>query len=479
FFPVFNLPRLCHAVMLNQIQTRGAENATQTGTRNKFLRHFKTLVFLIWPHKHIGLQLNILVCIAILATGRLLVLGVPRYVKLITDELVRTTNGTVDMSLEGAVILQSPDTWPWRLIAILMVLRFLQGGSGAVGSGLLEIGRTILWTKIEQYMTRTLKLRVLSHLHHLSLHWHLSRKTGEVLRIVDRVDWINQLTVQLVALIQLLIICIGLTVGSLYITWLIGMKYEMTIGDYILFGLYMTQLNAPLILFGRYYRLVRQALTDMENMLDLLDITPDVQDSPVATDICINNGMIEFDNICFRYKSERPILKNVTFNVLPGQTVAIVGPSGAGKSTIIRLLFRFYDVESGSIKIDGIDISTVTQRSLRLSIGVVPQDTVLFNKDILYNIRYGRVTATDREVENVAQTAEMHDRISTFPNGYKTLVGERGLKLSGGEIIERGSHDELLAINNGIYASMWKEQLNFYSEADMSTTSISTLPRIV
>jgi ATP-binding cassette subfamily B (MDR/TAP) protein 6 len=198
--------------------------------------------------------------------------------------------------------------------------------------------------------------------------------------------------------------------------------------------------------------MIQQAFIDMENMLDLLDNKPLVKDLPFAKDLVINNGMIEFDNVCFHYQSERPILKNVSFSILPGQTLAIVGPSGAGKSTIVRLLFRFYDVESGSIKIDGTDISTITQNSLRRSIGVVPQDTVLFNKDILYNIRYGRVVATDREVENAARTAEMHgkfifikkiivyysylERINTFPEGYKTIVGERGLKLSGGEKVK-------------------------------------------
>jgi ATP-binding cassette subfamily B (MDR/TAP) protein 6 len=156
--------------------------------------------------------------------------------------------------------------------------------------------------------------------------------------------------------------------------------------------------------------MIQQAFIDMENMLDLLDNKPLVKDLPFAKDLVINNGMIEFDNVCFHYQSERPILKNVSFSILPGQTLAIVGPSGAGKSTIVRLLFRFYDVESGSIKIDGTDISTITQNSLRRSIGVVPQDTVLFNKDILYNIRYGRVVATDREVENAARTAEMHGK---------------------------------------------------------------------
>lgn len=273
--------------------------------------------------------------------------------------------------------------------------------------------------------------------------------------------------------------------GSLYCAWLVSAKKELTVGDYVLYGTYILQLYGPLNYFGTYYRLIQQAFIDMENMLDLLDIKPEVIDSPGAKDIVINNGMIEFEHVRFHYQPERPILKNVSFSILPGQTLAIVGPSGSGeqhtdlesfqsdrrwspsisflgKSTIVRLLFRFYDAEGGSIKIDGTDISTVTQNSLRRSIGVVPQDTVLFNKDILYNIRYGRVVATDLEVENAARTAEMHgetnmsdrtssfiyfyclDRINTFPEGYKTIVGERGLKLSGGEKVSR----QRLALEN-------------------------------
>ena len=239
-------------------------------------------------------------------------------------------------------------------------------------------------------------------------------------------EWINQISLQLLNFAQSVLIGIGLTVGSLYCAWLVSVKQELTVGDYVLYGTYILQLYGPLNYFGTYYRMIQTAFIDMENMLDLLDIQPDVEDSPFAKDLVIKNGMIEFDHVSFHYQPERPILKDISFTILPGQTVAIVGPSGAGtshsasvshlsflfegKSTIVRLLFRFYNVQGGSIKIDGTDIATVTQNSLRRSIGVVPQDTVLFNKDILYNIRYGRVTAADREVENAARTAEMHGK---------------------------------------------------------------------
>lgn len=152
-------------------------------------------------------------------------------------------------------------------------------------------------------------------------------------------EWINQLTLQLLNFVQSTFIAIGLTVGSLYCAWLVSVKKELTVGDYILYGTYILQLYTPLNFFGTYYRLIQQAFIDMENMLDLLDIKPDVQDSPFAKDIVINNGMIEFDNVCFHYQQERPILKNISFSVLPGQTIAIVGPSGAGIFYLLDFLF--------------------------------------------------------------------------------------------------------------------------------------------
>ncbi|VDD77317.1 unnamed protein product [Mesocestoides corti] len=266
----------------------------------------------------------------------------------------------------------------------------------------------------------------------------------------------------------------------------------------------------------------------MENMFELLDDNTCVSDPPNASRLAVSGGKIEFRNVSFSYVPERPILKNISFTVMPGKKVALVGQTGSGKSTVVRLLFRFYSPLSGEILIDEQDISHVTESSLRQAIGVVPQDTVLFNDTIAYNIRYGRHSASPEEVQGAARAAELHERLQDFPDGYDTLVGERGLKLSGGEkqrvaiartilkgpqivlldeatsaldtaterliqeslekicenrttimiahrlstvrnadeilvmhqgeIVERGNHEELLAVPDGRYASLWLEQ---------------------
>ncbi|MBO6539063.1 MAG: ABC transporter ATP-binding protein/permease [Rhizobiaceae bacterium] len=206
-----------------------------------------------------------------------------------------------------------------------------------------------------------------------------------------------------------------------------------TIGDFVFINAMLIQLSIPLNFIGFIYREIRQGLTDIEQMFDLLDVPQEVEDEPDAAPLAVSDGAIRFDDVHFAYDANRAILKGVSFEVPAGKTVAIVGPSGAGKSTISRLLFRFYDIQSGSVTIDGQDIREVTQKSLRASIGMVPQDTVLFNDTIAYNIRYGRVDASEEEVREAAKLAQIADFIEALPEGYKSMVGERGLKLSGGE----------------------------------------------
>jgi ATP-binding cassette, subfamily B, heavy metal transporter len=206
-----------------------------------------------------------------------------------------------------------------------------------------------------------------------------------------------------------------------------------TVGDFVMVNAMMIQLYQPLNFMGMVYREIKQAVIDIEKMFNVLSRNPEIGDDPGAVPLIVTSGNVRFENVHFAYEAARPILKGLSFEVPAGKTVAIVGPSGAGKSTISRLLFRLYDVSSGRILIDGQDIRYVTQASLRASIGMVPQDTVLFNDTIRYNIRYGRWDATDAEVERAAQLAQIDGFIRMSPKGYETPVGERGLKLSGGE----------------------------------------------
>ncbi|WP_416878239.1 ABCB family ABC transporter ATP-binding protein/permease [Litorimonas sp.] len=208
---------------------------------------------------------------------------------------------------------------------------------------------------------------------------------------------------------------------------------DMTIGDMTAVMLVMTQLYRPLNILGFAYREIKQALTDLEKMFILMDLKPEIIDQGNAKAAGHLSGHIEFENVSFHYEEDRRILDNISFDMPPGKTLAVVGPTGAGKSTLSRILFRFYDISAGQVKIDGIDIRDFTQDSLRQAIGIVPQDTVLFNDTIGYNIAYANPGASQDDIERAAKDAQIHDFITTLPKGYETVVGERGLKLSGGE----------------------------------------------
>jgi ATP-binding cassette subfamily B protein len=207
----------------------------------------------------------------------------------------------------------------------------------------------------------------------------------------------------------------------------------MTVGDVVLVNTFLLQLYQPLNFLGVVYRQVRQSLTDLENLLALLELEPEVKDRPGARPLALHGAEVRFEGVSFGYDQRRPVLRGLDFTILAGHTLALVGSSGAGKSTVVRLLFRFYDRSEGRILIDGQDLRDVTQASLRAALGLVPQDTVLFNDTIRANIAYGRPGASQEEIEQAARAAQIHAFISLLPDGYDTVVGERGLKLSGGE----------------------------------------------
>lgn len=492
--------------------------------RNVFSK-LRTLLPFLWPRKSLCLQIYVFVCVLALLAGRVVNLYVPIYNKLIVDSISIT-----------------PLSYRWDLVVIYVFFKFLQGG-GTGGMGFLNNLRSFLWIKVQQYTTRELQLELFKHLHELPLRWHLSRKTGEVLRVMDRgtdsidnllsyilfsiaptlidimiavvyfvlqfnvwfglivfstmilyiiativvTEWRTKfqrrmnladneqkarsvdsllnfetvkyygaesyevmsykdaivrfqkeefkslITLNMLNTMQNIIICSGLMAGSLLCVHMVVKTNELTVGDYVLFASYIVQLYVPLNWFGTYYRAIQKNFIDMENMFDLMRVDSDVKDAPGAPQLMVRRGGIEFKHASFGYGPERLVLSNVSFKVPPGSTVALVGPSGAGKSTIMRLLFRFYDVNEGAVLVDGQDVRTVTQASLRANIGVVPQDTVLFNNTVRYNIQYGRLTAPSADVIAAAKNADIHDRILTFPDAYDTQVGERGLKLSGGE----------------------------------------------
>ncbi|XP_035774061.1 ATP-binding cassette sub-family B member 6, mitochondrial-like [Anopheles albimanus] len=504
------------------LQTRPNEN--QSTFRNAWSK-MRTLLPFLWPKKDVILQFRVIFCFVLLIAGRVINLYVPIYNKKIVDSL----------SVQ-------PPLFRWDWILLYVGFKFLQGG-GTGSMGLLNNLRSFLWIRIQQYTTREIEVELFRHLHSLSLRWHLNRKTGEVLRVMDRgtdsinnllnyilfsiaptivdiliavvffitafnwwfgfivfltmtlyivatimvtewrtkfqrrmnladnqqkarsvdsllnfetvkyygaeqyevdsyresilkfqeEEWRSIITLNILNTMQNIIVCGGLLAGSLLCAYLVVYHDGLTVGDYVLFASYIIQLYVPLNWFGTFYRAIQKNFVDMENMFDLMREEQEVLDAPGAGDLAVVRGGIDFNDVTFGYNAERFVLRNVSFTVPAGKTVAIVGPSGAGKSTIMRLLFRFYDVDSGSISVDGQNIKTVRQASLRKAIGVVPQDTVLFNNTIMYNIQYGRVGAPEADVIMAARSADIHERILNFPDKYETQVGERGLRLSGGE----------------------------------------------
>lgn len=261
---------------------------------------------------------------------------------------------------------------------------------------------------------------------------HEARRFDASLQRYERAAVRSQVSLSILNVGQAAIISVGLTlVMGMAAAGIVDGRY--TLGDFVLVNTYLLQLYQPLSFFGFIYREVKQSLIDMERMFELLGQQREVADRPDARPLQLGGAGIEFRDVRFGYDPRRPILKGVSFHVPPGRTVAVVGPSGAGKSTLARLLFRFYDVDGGAILVDRQDIRSVTQASLRAAIGVVPQDTVLFNDTIQYNIGYGRPGASDAEIQAAARLARIHTHVMAMPDGYRTLVGERGLKLSGGE----------------------------------------------
>ena len=475
----------------------------------------------LWPRDRADLRRRVVASMALLVLAKLATIVTPFFFRAAVDGL------TPDAA--GAALLTP----------VLLVVAY--GIARLMGTVLQQL-RDVVFARVGQHALRRLALRTFTHIHRLSLSYHLSRQTGALSRIVDRgikaidfllrflvfsivplffelavvaaifwvtfgvwyfvvllativayvaytlgiTEWRVKIRIQMneedqdahqkavdsllnyetvkyfgaegreaarydnamrgyqVAAVktavslgvlnagQALIIVAGL-VAVMAMTALEVQAGTMTLGSFVMVNAFVIQITVPLNFLGSAYREIRQALIDMREMFDLIDEAPEIVDAPDAKPLTVREGRVTFRGVDFDYGPDRPILRDVSFNVPGGGSLAVVGPSGAGKSTVFRLIFRLYDVTGGATEIDGQDLRAVTQASLRAAIGVVPQDTVLFNDTIGYNIAYGREGASQDEVIAAARAASIHDFIESLPEGYDTMVGERGLKLSGGE----------------------------------------------
>ena len=498
-----------------------AENEAPTTTGMETIRRVAPY---LWPKSETWVKRRVVLALLMLVFAKIISVSTPFFYKAAVDKLAGDAPS-------GAALM--------GYAAVGLVLAYGLARLGAVAFGEL---RDAIFVRVGQRALRKLALETFTHIHRLSMRYHITRKTGGLSRIIERgvkgVDFllrfmlysIGPLIIELAMVSVLFAVLFGwqymavvvITI-TIYVTftfkvteWRVAIRRKMndqdtdanqkaidsllnfetvryfgaagregarydramegyeaaavktgqslaflnagqafiitaglvivmvmaaqgveakvlTVGDFVMVNAYMIQITMPLNFLGTVYREIRQALVDMGQMFGLLAQPAEITDKANAPALHVQGGAVRFEDVRFAYDSERPILKGVTIDVPAGQTVALVGPSGSGKSTVGRLLFRFYDVTGGAVKIDGQDLRDITQDSLHAAIGVVPQDTVLFNDTIFYNIAYGRPEATRDEVEAAAKAAKIHDFILSLPDGYATTVGERGLKLSGGE----------------------------------------------